>query len=175
MKESSSRYSVLSPSCKMCGSLKGKLFHATKENTMLKQEVAYLTSHLERAVVSEKMIEDDLNRVEESVAKSTYKLGNNQIHQNSLPIQSKAILQPQERGEEKNSQAKSGSFYLQFCVRAGHLDEFYFCCKRIQKRSFDYARNSYRDEFTDFPPRSYSHAPSRFFHGPNHRSYGFAS
>jgi hypothetical protein len=34
-----------------------------------------LTSHLERIVVSEKMIEDDLNRVEESATKSTYKLG----------------------------------------------------------------------------------------------------
>jgi hypothetical protein len=32
----SSRYSVLSTPCKMCGSLKGKLFHATKENTELK-------------------------------------------------------------------------------------------------------------------------------------------
>jgi hypothetical protein len=32
----SSRYSVLSPPSKMCGSLKGKLFHATKENTELK-------------------------------------------------------------------------------------------------------------------------------------------
>jgi hypothetical protein len=33
----SSCYSVLSPPCKMCGSLKGKkLFHATKENTKLK-------------------------------------------------------------------------------------------------------------------------------------------
>jgi hypothetical protein len=30
-----SRYSVLSPPCKMCGSLKGKLFHATKENIEL--------------------------------------------------------------------------------------------------------------------------------------------
>jgi hypothetical protein len=29
-------YSVLSPPCEMCGSLKGKLFHATKENTELK-------------------------------------------------------------------------------------------------------------------------------------------
>jgi hypothetical protein len=29
----SSRYSVLSPLCETCGSLKGKLFHATKENT----------------------------------------------------------------------------------------------------------------------------------------------
>jgi hypothetical protein len=33
-----------------------------------------LTSLLERTVVSEKMIEDDLSRVEESATKSTYKL-----------------------------------------------------------------------------------------------------
>jgi hypothetical protein len=43
----SSHYSVLSPLCEMCASLKGKLFHATKENTELKQEVTYWTSHLE--------------------------------------------------------------------------------------------------------------------------------
>jgi hypothetical protein len=30
-----SRYSVLSPSCELCGSLKDKLFHTTKENTEL--------------------------------------------------------------------------------------------------------------------------------------------
>jgi hypothetical protein len=60
----SSHYTILSPSCDVCGSLKGKLFHATKENTELKQEIAYLTSHLERTVVSEKLIEDDLSRVE---------------------------------------------------------------------------------------------------------------
>jgi hypothetical protein len=30
-----SRYSVLSPPCKLCGSLKGKLFHTTKENIKL--------------------------------------------------------------------------------------------------------------------------------------------
>jgi hypothetical protein len=40
----SSCYSVLSPLCDTCGSLKGKLFHATKKNTKLKQEVAFLTS-----------------------------------------------------------------------------------------------------------------------------------
>jgi hypothetical protein len=51
------------------------LFHATKENTELKQEVAYLTSHLERTVMSEKLIEDDLSQIEESATKSTYKLG----------------------------------------------------------------------------------------------------
>jgi 5-methylcytosine-specific restriction endonuclease McrA len=32
----SSRYSVLSPLCELCGSLKGKLLHVTKENTKLK-------------------------------------------------------------------------------------------------------------------------------------------
>jgi hypothetical protein len=31
-----SRYTVLTPLCIVCGSLKGKLFHATKENTELK-------------------------------------------------------------------------------------------------------------------------------------------
>jgi hypothetical protein len=69
----SSHYSVLSLPYEMCGSLKGKLFYATKENTELKQEVAYLTSHLKRMVVSKKMIEYDLSQVEESVTKSTYK------------------------------------------------------------------------------------------------------
>jgi hypothetical protein len=68
------RVSVTSPPCEVYGTLKGKLFHATKENTELKQKVTYLTSHLERTTVSEKMIEDDLNCVEESVTKSTYKL-----------------------------------------------------------------------------------------------------
>jgi regulator of replication initiation timing len=70
----SSCYSVLSLPCETCDSLKGKLFHATKENTELKKEVAYLTSRLERTMVSEKMIEDDLSQVEESATKSTYKL-----------------------------------------------------------------------------------------------------
>jgi hypothetical protein len=58
----------------LCGSLKGKLFHSTKENTELKQEVAYLTSPLERTILSKKMIEEDLSRVEESATKSTNKL-----------------------------------------------------------------------------------------------------
>jgi hypothetical protein len=34
-----------------------------------------LTSRLERTIVSEMMIKDDLSRVEESTTKSTYKLG----------------------------------------------------------------------------------------------------
>jgi hypothetical protein len=53
----SSRYTVLSPPCEVCVSLKGKLFHATKENIELQHEVAYLTVHLEKTILSEKMIE----------------------------------------------------------------------------------------------------------------------
>jgi hypothetical protein len=55
------------------------------------------------------------------------------------------------------------------------LDEFCFRHKRIKKRHFDYARNSYRDEFIDFLPHTSSRASSHFFHVPNHRSYGFVS
>jgi hypothetical protein len=76
-----------------------------------------------------------------------------------------------------------------FCGRASHLDEFCFRRKRIEKRRFEYARNSYRDEFFDFSTRSYSRvspcsysrasprtssrALPRFSHGPNHHLYGF--
>jgi hypothetical protein len=52
---------VTSPPYEVCGTLKSKLFHATKENSELKQEVAYLSARLERTIVSEKMIEDDLS------------------------------------------------------------------------------------------------------------------
>jgi hypothetical protein len=71
----SSRYTILSPPCEACASLKGKLFHATKENTELQHEVAYLTARLEKTVLREKMIEYDLSRVKDSESKSTYKLG----------------------------------------------------------------------------------------------------
>jgi predicted nuclease with TOPRIM domain len=56
-------------------SFKGKLLHATKENTELQHEVAYLTARLEKSILSEKMIEEDLSRVQESSTKSTYRLG----------------------------------------------------------------------------------------------------
>jgi hypothetical protein len=64
--------------------------------------------------------------------------------------------------------------YMFYCC-AGHLDKFYFRRKRIEKRHFDYASNSYGNVFIDFLPCSYSRAPSCFFHGPNHRSYGLGS
>jgi hypothetical protein len=71
----SSTYTVLSPPCEAYVFLKGKLFYATKENTELQQEVAYLTARLEKTVLSENMIEEDLSQVEESAIKSIYKLG----------------------------------------------------------------------------------------------------
>jgi hypothetical protein len=74
-----------------------------------------------------------------------------------------------------------------FCGCADQLDEFCFRRKRIERRHVEYARNSYRDEFTDFPPRSYSHVPPHFYslasphtsscaflqfsYGPNHHLY----
>jgi hypothetical protein len=57
----SSRYTVLSPPCEACVSLKGKVLHATKENTEHQQEVANLTAHLEKTALIEKMIEEDLS------------------------------------------------------------------------------------------------------------------
>jgi hypothetical protein len=71
----SSHYTTLSPPCEACVSLKGKLLHATIGNTELQQEVAYLTARLEKTALSEKMIKEDLSRVEESATKSTYRLG----------------------------------------------------------------------------------------------------
>jgi hypothetical protein len=70
-----------------------------------------------------------------------------------------------------------------FCGHSGHLDEFYFWHKRLERRRFEYARNSYRDDVFDFPPHSYScaspHTSSRTFpqfsYGANHRSYSFGS
>jgi hypothetical protein len=187
----------------MCVSLKGKLFHATKENTELKQEVAYLTSHLERTVVSEKMIEDDLNCVKESATKSTYKLDvgfercenkgeksaskfvrSSNYHKEEETLKStkthyssnpKPSFNPKREVRKETPKSREEAFIYMFCGRAGHLDEFCFCHKRIEKRRFHYARNSYRDEFIDFLPRTSSHALPHFFHRPNHRSYDFGS
>jgi hypothetical protein len=170
-----------------------------------------LTSHLERTVVSEKMIVDDLSRVEESTTKSTYKLGVDfemcedkgeknaskfipscNYHQEEKTIKSikthyppnpKPSFNPKREVRKENPKLRVEAFVCMFYGRAGHLDEFCFQRKRIEKRRFDYARNSYRDEFSDFSPHSYSraspltssHALPHFSHGPNHRSYGFGS
>jgi hypothetical protein len=221
----SSRYIVLSPPCEACVSLKGKLLHATKENTELQQEVAYLTARLEKTVLSEKMIEENLSRVEESATKSTYRLGvgfercedkgekcapkfipSSTYHKEEATIKStkahypskpKPSFNPKREARKETPKPREEAFICMFCGRAGHLDAFCSRRKRIERMHAEYARDSYRDEFIDFSPRSYSHALPRFYshasphtfsralprtssraspqfaHGPNHRSYGF--
>jgi hypothetical protein len=182
-------YSVLSHPCEMCGSIKGKLFHATKENTKLKQEIAYLTERLEKIVLSEKIIEADLSEVEDSATKSTYKLGicfercedkggksapkfipSSNYHQEEKTIKSNKAHYPSNpnpsfnpKGEVKRETFKprDEAFVCMFCGRASHLDEFCFRRKIIGKMHFEYARNSYRDEFFEFLPHCYSRASPR--------------
>jgi hypothetical protein len=221
----SSRYTILSPPCEVCVSLKGKLFHATKESTKLQQEVPYLTARLEKTILSKKMIAEDFSRVEESATKSTYRLGvgfercedkgeksapkfvpSSTYHKEEATIKStkahypsnpKPSFNPKREARKETSKPREEASVCMFCGRAGHLVEFCFRPKRIERRRFEYARDSYRDEFIDFLPRSYSHVPPRFYsrasprtfsrslphtsssalpqfaHGPNHRSYGF--
>jgi hypothetical protein len=182
----SSRYTVLSPPCEACVSLKGKLFHATKKNTELQQEVAYLTAHLEKTILSEKMIEEDLSRVEESATKFTYKLGvgfercedkgeksalkfipSSAYHKEEAtikptkahyPSNPKSSFNPKREVRKDTPKSREEAFVCIFCGRVGHLDEFCFRRKRIKRIRFDYARNSYRVEFSDFLPRSFSRA-----------------
>jgi hypothetical protein len=213
----SSRYSVLSPPCEACVSLKGKLLHTTKENIKLQQEFAYLTTRLEKTTLSVKMIEEDLSRVEESATKSTYRLGvgfercekkgeksaskfvpSSSYHKEEealkpikahYPSNPKPSFNPKREARKETPKTREGAFVCMLFGRASHLDEFCFRRKRIERMHVEYARDSYRDEFIDFLPRSYSHALPRFYsrasphtfsralpqfaHEPNHRSYGF--
>jgi hypothetical protein len=57
------------------------------------------------------------------------------------------------KGVKKNTPKPSEEVYIfMFCDHVGHLDEFCFRLKRMEKRCVDYAINSYHDEFIDFPP-----------------------
>jgi hypothetical protein len=91
------------------------------------------------------------------------------------PFNPKPSFNPKREVRKETPKPREKPFICMFCDCAGHLDEFCFRRKRIEKRCFDYARNSYRDEFIDFLPCTSSRASSHFFHGPNHRSYGFGS
>jgi hypothetical protein len=186
-----------------------------------------LTARLEKTTLSEKMIEEDLRRVEESATKSTYRLcvgferykkKGDKIAPKFVPTSSyhkeeealkptkahypsnpKPSFNPKREARKETPKSREKAFICMFCGRAGHLDEFCFRRKRIERRRVEYARNSYRDEFLDLPHRSYSHVPPRsysrassrtfsralprtsscalpqFAHGPNHRSYDFGS
>jgi hypothetical protein len=181
----SSHYTVLSTLYEVCISLKGKLLDATKENIELQQEVTYLTARLERIILSEKMIEENLSRVEESATKSTYRLrivfercekkdetsAPKFVHSSSYhkeeeafkptkthyPSNSKPFFNPKRGVKRDSPKQREKAFVCMFCGRADHLNKFYFRRKRIERRRVEYDKNSYRDEFINFPPCSYSH------------------
>jgi hypothetical protein len=178
-----------------------------------------LTARLEKTILSEKMIEEDLSRVEESAIKSTYRLGigfercekkgeksapkcvpSSSYHKEEeelkptkahYPSNPRPSFNPKRGVKKETLKSREEAFISMFRGRAGQLDEFCFRRKRIEWRCVEYARNSYRDEFIDFPSRSYSHFPLRFYSQasprtssrafpqfsfvPNHRSYGFGS
>jgi hypothetical protein len=195
----SSRYTVLSPPCEACLSLKDKLFYATKDNTQLQQEVTYLTACLEKTILSEKMIEEDLSRVEESATKSTYRLGagfercddkgeksapkfipTSTYHKEEATIKStkahypsnpKPSFNPKREARKETPKPRVEAFICMFCGCAGHLDEFCLWQKRIERRRVEYARNSYLDEFLDLPSHSYSRVPTRSYSRASPRNF----
>jgi hypothetical protein len=165
-----------------------------------------LTVRLEKTVLSEKMIEEYLSRVEECPIKFTYILGvgfemckdkgeksackfipSSTYHKEEATIKStkahyqsnsKPSFNPMREARKETPKPREEVFVCMFCGRAGHLVQFCFRRRRIEKRCFDYARNLYRNEFIDFPPQSYSRALPRTYsraHGSNHHSYGFGS
>jgi hypothetical protein len=105
------------------------------------------------------------------------------------PSNPKSSFNPKRKARKESLKPREEAFLCMFCGHAGHLDEFCFRRKRIERRRVEYARDSYRDEFLDLPPCSHSLVPPRsysraspctsscdlpqFAHGPNHCSYGF--
>jgi hypothetical protein len=170
-----------------------------------------LTASLQKTALSEKMIADNLSRDEEGATKSTYKLGvgfercedkgersalkfvpSSNYHKEEETLKpTKTIYQsnpkpsfnPKKEVRKETPKVRDEAFVCMFYGRVGYLDEFCFWRKRIERRHFDYARNSYRDEFSDFSPCSFfralprtsSRALPQFVDGPHHRSYGFGS
>jgi hypothetical protein len=149
-----SRYTVLSPPYEVCVSLKGKLLHTTKENTELQQEVAFLIARLEKTALSEKMIKEDLSRVEESATKSIYRLEvefercekkgeksdpkfipSSTYHKEEVTIKStkshypsnpKPSFNPKKEARKETPKPSEEAFVCMFCGRASHLDELCF-------------------------------------------------
>jgi hypothetical protein len=173
-----------------------------------------LTAHLEKTILSEKMTEEDLSQVEQSATKSTYRLGvgfercedkgeksapkfisSSTYHKEEAtikptkahyPSNTKPSFNPKREARKETPKLREEAFVCTFCGHAGHLDDFCFRRTRIETRRVEYARNSYRDEFIDFSPCSYSHVLPRFYsraspctsshalpqfsYGPNHCS-----
>jgi hypothetical protein len=114
--------------------------------------VAYLTAHLEKTVLSEKMIEKDLSRVDESATKSTYRLGvgfercekkgeksapkfipSASYHKEDeslkptkahYPSNPKPTFNLKRETRKETPKPREEAFICMFCCRTGHLDEF---------------------------------------------------
>jgi hypothetical protein len=136
-----------------------------------------LTVRLKKTILSKKMIEEDLSRVEESATKFTYRLGvrfercekkgeksapkfvpSSSYHKEEETLKPtrvhytsnpKSSFNPKRDVKKETSKPRDNAFICMFCGRAGHLDEFCFRRKRIEISYVEYARDSYRDEFLD--------------------------
>jgi hypothetical protein len=136
--------------------------------------------------LSEKIIEDDLSRVDECVTRSMHKLDSGyercedkgkistkfvpsftykdekeilKAKQISYPPNPKPSFNPKRAQKQTTNPSMSnldGVYTCMFCVCVGHLVVFCFRRKRMEKRCVDYATNSYHDEFFDFLSRFYS-------------------
>jgi hypothetical protein len=113
-----------------------------------------LTARLEKIILSEKMIEEDLSQVEESATKSTYRLSvgfercekkseksapkfvhNSSYHKEDkalkptkthYPSNPKSSFNPKRGVKRESPKLREEAFVCMFCGRAGHLDEFCF-------------------------------------------------
>jgi hypothetical protein len=161
-----------------------------------------LTARLEKTALSEKMIEEDLSRVEERVTKSTYRLDvgfercekkgeksapkfvpSSSYHQEEealkptkahYPSNPKPSFNPKREVRKEIPKPREKAFVCMFCGCTGHLDEFCFQRKRIERRRVKDARDSYHDEFIDFLSRSYSHVPPHFYSCVSPRTFSRA-
>jgi hypothetical protein len=132
-----------------------------------------LTTRLEKTALSEKMIEEDLSQVEESATMSTYRLGvgfercvkkgeksapkfvpSSSYHKEEealkptkahYPSNLKPSFNPKREAMKEIHKPREEAFVCMFCGHAGHLDEFCFRWKRIERRHIEYARDSYHD------------------------------
>jgi hypothetical protein len=121
-----------------------------------------LTARLEKTALSEKMIEEDLSQVEESATMSTYRLGvgfercekkseksapkfvpSTTCHKEEealkptkahYPSNPKPSFNPKREARKEIPKPREEAFVCMFCGRAGHLDEFCFRRKTIERR-----------------------------------------
>jgi hypothetical protein len=107
-----------------------------------------LTTRLEKTILSEKMIEEDLSRVEESASKSTHRLDvefercekkgektapkfvpSSSYHKEEealKPTKAHYPSNPKRETRKETPKPREEVFVCMFCGRAGHLDEFCF-------------------------------------------------